>query len=255
MSVSDACESVALRVEAQKREKSMPAIAAGDRNLNGCSIRSSGLHRYDPCACVRRIDRSDRTRRDAKVFALRYRRENVYFRGGIRTFPRARNMFHGKIANLFSKKKRRKKRSTIRSFQSFERTKSVKRVIPRFLLLGVDPIFQRFVCRVRSHRRDNRPLSPDIRRIIFFLFFFIYILKNGSAFNSVRRFDDFSSFSAIIYPRCFFPPPSSPLSFLSFIPPTVVLAPINFFVYLVFFPSPPLSFPLLFLHTSRIMRE
>ena len=181
MSVSDACESVALRVEAQKREKSMLAIAAGDRNLNGCSIRSSGLHRYDPCACVRRIDRSDRTRRDAKVFALRYRRENVYFRGGIRTFPRARNMFHGKIANLFS--------------------------------------------------------------------------KNGSAFNSVRRFDDFSSFSAIIYPRCFFPPPSSPLSFLSFIPPTVVLAPINFFVYLVFFPSPPLSFPLLFLHTSRIMRE
>lgn len=60
MSVSDAYESVALHVEAQKREKSMPAIAAGDRNLNGCSIRSSGLHRYDPCACVRRIDRSDR---------------------------------------------------------------------------------------------------------------------------------------------------------------------------------------------------
>lgn len=206
MSVSDACESVALRVEAQKREKSMLAIAAGDRNLNGCSIRSSGLHRYDPCACVRRIDRSDRTRRDAKVFALRYRRENVYFRGGIRTFPRARNMFHGKIANLFSKKKRRKKKSTIRSFQSFERTKSVKRVIPRFLLLGVDPIFQRFVCRVRSHRRDNRPLSPDIRRIIFFLFFLYIYWKTDPR---LIRFDDSTIF--LRFPRLFIRDVSFPL--------------------------------------------
>lgn len=84
------------------------------------------------------------------------------------------SMEKSRFANLFSKKKRRKKKSTIRSFQSFERTKSVKRVIPRFLLLGVDPIFQRFVCRVRSHNRDNHPLSPDTRRIIFFLFF-LYI--------------------------------------------------------------------------------
>lgn len=259
MSVSDACESVALRVEAQKREKSMLAIAAGDRNLNGCSIRSSGLHRYDPCACVRRIDQSDRTRRDAKVFALRYRRENVYFRGGTRTFPRARNMFHGKIAlREFVLEEKAKKEEVHHPFLPVVRTNEVSETshssIPPSRRRSNFPTF-----------RLSRPFTPPRQSSSFsghtanhflsFFFIYIYILKNGSAFNSVRRFDDFSSFSAIIYPRCFFPPPSSPLSFLSFIPPTVVLAPINFFVYLVFFSSPPLSFPLLFLHTSRIMRE
>lgn len=135
-------------------------------------VRPAPIRPVCVCASYRSIRP---TREETRKFLLFVTdRENVYFRGGIRTFPRARNMFHGKTANLFSKKKRRKKRSTIRSFQSFERTKSVKRVIPRFLLLGVDPIFQRFVCRVRSHNRDNHPLSPDTRRIIFFLFF-LYI--------------------------------------------------------------------------------
>lgn len=257
MSVSDACESVALRVEAQKREKSMLAIAAGDRNLNGCSIRSSGLHRYDPCACVRRIDRSDRHAKRRESFCSSLPTRKRLFSWGDSHVPTREKYVPWKNREFVLEEKA-KKEEVHHPFLPVVRTNEVSETshssIPPSRRRSNFPTF-----------RLSRPFTPPRQSSSFsghtanhflsFFFIYIYILKNGSAFNSVRRFDDFSSFSAIIYPRCFFPPPSSPLSFLSFIPPTVVLAPINFFVYLVFFPSPPLSFPLLFLHTSRIMRE
>lgn len=111
-------ESVALRVEAQKREIDA-SDRSGRREFERVLMSSSGLHRYDLCVCasyrsIRPRGGPSLTRRDAIIFFLRHRRENIYFWG--------KKMSHRKIA-LREFVVEKEKKSTIRSFELFERTK------------------------------------------------------------------------------------------------------------------------------------